>query len=159
MRHIISYKLFESISISSEIINNDTFKSKFDETKFSGDFIDNIKEYLYDFSDDHFVHIQFIRTSPRFKDRNRPSLIEDCISIEIKSGDWYSEEIPRSQTKPRTPINNEEFFTILKTLESYCKDYNFEVVASESYLPFESVEEFISTYKDRPLYNSLVVIF
>ena len=46
MKHIKSYKLFESISISSEIINNDTFKSKFDETKFSGDFIDDIKEYL-----------------------------------------------------------------------------------------------------------------
>jgi hypothetical protein len=159
MRHIKSYKSFESISISSEIINNDKFKSKFDETKFSGDFIDDIKEYLYDFSDDHLVQIQFIKTSPRFKDRNRPSLIEDCLSIEIKSGDWYSEEIPRSQANPRTPINNEEFFNILKTLESYCKDYNFEVVASESYLPFESIEEFISTYKDRPLYNSLVVIF
>jgi len=159
VKHIKSYKLFESISISSEIINNDKFESKFDETKFSEDLIDDIKEYLYDFSDDHLVQIQFIRTAPRFKDRKRASLIEDCISIEIKSGNWYSEEIPRSQAKPRTPINSEEFFNILKTLESYCKDYNFEVVASESYLPFESVEEFISVYKDRPLYNSLVVIF
>lgn len=159
MRYIKSYKTFESISISSEIINNDTFKSKFDETKFSRDFIEDIKEQFYDFSDDHLVHIQFIRTAPRFKDRNRPNLIEDCISIEIKSGNWYSEEIPRSQAKPRTPINNVEFFTILKTLESYCKEYNFEVGVSESYLPFESVEEFISTYKNRPLYNSLVVIF
>ena len=40
MKHIKSYKLFESISISPEIINNDKFESKFDETKFSGDFID-----------------------------------------------------------------------------------------------------------------------
>ena len=159
MKHIKSYKLFEAININSEIINNDTLKSKFDETKFSGDFIDDIKEYLYDFSDEHLVEIQFIRTSPKFKDKQRHSLIEDCMCIEIKSGDWNSMSIPRTQAKPRTPINNEEFFTILKTLESYCKDYNFEVVASESYLPFESIEKFISVYKNRSLYNSLVLIF
>lgn len=159
MKWIKSYNLFEKVEINFEIINNDTFKYKFDESKFSSDFIEDIKEQFYDFSDDHLVEIQFIKTSPRFKDRKRPSLIEDCISIEIKSGNWYSEEIPRSQANPRTPFNNEEFFTILKTLESYCKEYNFEVLVSESYQPFESVEEFISTYKHRSLYNSLVMIF
>jgi hypothetical protein len=157
MKRLKYFQSFESISISSEIINNDKFE--FDKTKFSGDFIDDIKEYLYDFSDDHLVQMQFVRTALRFKDRNRANFIEDCISIEIKSGNWYSEEIPRSQAKPRTPINNEEFFNILKTLESYCKEFDFEVVASESYLPFESVEEFISVFKNKPLYNSIVVIF
>jgi len=165
MKYIKKWKIFEAITVKKEptiyeILTHQTdFSDKeFDSNLLDDNFIGGVIDYLYDLSEVSDIKISFKRTVPVFRRNiqnttdNRKRTVKltnyvDLMVIEIKSSDYYSTIIPRTQAIPRTYIDPKILEDTALSLQIHLKDLDLNIAICESYLPFSSVEDFFSKEK------------
>ena len=164
-------KLFESFdirmsgSVAFGAVNKpDDSGTKYEHSeKFSEEFVEHCKQYLYELSDLHEITISFQRAQPRFiykasptNNEYRYSMIIEIVGLDYRRGEYLG---PRTQAEPRTPIDKQELFDATLGLESSLQEDGFKVFMCESYLPFQTTEDFVRVYKNRSIYSCTLIIF
>lgn len=131
MRHLKPYNLFESISVEREYYY----------PRFTEEFISNIKDYVLELSDkDYDINIHEVLYD-RWQDDKR----YESISIDVDGN----------------PVSfNDELKQALLTIESYCKDLNFnvdiEITHEDEYI---TLKEFIEKYEGEEFGQISVIIW
>ena len=157
MKYIKKWKIFETITVKKEptiyeiLTHQTTFEDReFNPLLLTEDFIEGVKQYLYDLSeeDNCDVEISFTRTIPQFKIK-RTLGATDLLIINIKpqENDWWRTAEPgsfslKTQATKRNYINKEILEDTAFGLENFAKEYDLEVGICWSYLPFSSVETY-----------------
>jgi hypothetical protein len=161
MKYIKKFRIFESIEIDKnpKIISaprvfdkKDFSEKEFNTILLDDNFIDGVKDYLYDLSEVSDIKISFKRTLPLFKKDKRfhytmDREAMDLMVVEIKSSDYYSTSIPRTQATPRTYIDSKILEDTALSLQIHLQDLDFNISICESYFTFSSIEDFFSKEK------------
>jgi hypothetical protein len=144
-------------------------EKEFDSDLLSEDFFNKIKDYLYDLSEISDIKISFLRTVPIFNknisnwgtikigSQVRSEGYKDLFMIEIKSLDYYSTQIPRTQAVKREYISSEILQNTCLELQSYLSHEELNIAICESYLPFEKIEDFFKRKKSYLTDVSLII--
>jgi len=162
-KQLQSYLVGDIEKIEKEI------EKEFDSDLLSEDFVNKIKDYLYDLSEISDIKISFLRTVPIFNknisnwgtikigSQVRSEGYKDLFMIEIKSLDYYSTQIPRTQAVKREYISSEILQNTCLELQSYLSHEEVNIAICESYLPFEKIEDFFKRKKSYLTDVSLII--
>jgi hypothetical protein len=157
---ILRFASFESINVIFDPQIHSQSPSRFNKTLISEEFIADVKEYLYDLSDECYVYIELKnfpisikRGDTYFKSS---TLQTDLMIINVKSPNEYSSS---TTIADRNYINKELLKESLLQLQSWIKDYDLELLISNLNLPFEKIEDLFKTRESNFLTDVTVVVF
>jgi len=156
---ILRFASFESINVIFDPQIHSQSPSRFNKTLISEEFIADVKEYLYDLSDECYVYIELKnfpisikRGDTYFKSS---TLQTDLMIINVKSPNEYS----NTTISDRNYINKELLKESLLQLQSWIKDYDLELLISNLNLPFEKIEDLFKTRESNFLTDVTIVVF
>jgi hypothetical protein len=157
---ILRFASFESINVIFDPQIHSQLPSRFDKTLISEEFISDVKEYLYDLSDECYVYIELknfpirIKRGPTYF--NSSTLQTELMIINVKSSNEYSSSRTVSDYNY---IDKELLEKSLLQLQSWIKDYDLELLISNLNLPFEKIEDLFKTRESNFLTDVTIVIF
>jgi hypothetical protein len=163
---ILRFASFESINVIFDPQIHSQSPSRFNKTLISEEFIADVKEYLYDLSDECYVYIE-LKNFPisikrgdttnfvRFSYFKSSTLQTDLMIINVKSPNEYSNKT----IADRNYINKELLKESLLQLQSWIKDYDLELLISNLNLPFEKIEDLFKTRESNFLTDVTIVVF